>query len=256
MKELFNTLFFEPLYNILIGLIGIVPGGDVGVAVILLTIIVKLILFPLSKSAVKSQLEMRELQKPMEELKEKYKNDREKLGLETLELYKAHNINPFAGLFLILIQLPVIFALYWVILNSGLPAINTELLYSFITIPSTITMEFISLFHISEPHSVVLALLAAISQHFQARFSFPKQEPKPKTDKPSFQDDMMRGMSIQVIWVLPIFVFFISYNFAAVVALYWFVSNLFAIAQELYIRDTIKKPAEDKKRLSEIAATE
>jgi YidC/Oxa1 family membrane protein insertase len=251
MKELFNTLFFEPLYNTLIALIGVVPGGDVGIAVILLTIIVKLVLFPLSKSAVKSQLEMRELQKPMEDLKEKYKDDREKLGLETLELYKKHGINPFAGLFLVLIQLPVILALYWVILNSGLPTINTDILYSFIKIPGTITMEFISFFHISEPHSVVLALLAAISQHFQARFSFPKQPPKPKTDKPSFQDDMMRGMSIQVTWVLPIFVFFVSYSLAAVVSLYWFVSNLFAIGQELYIRDTIKKPAEEKNKLKE-----
>lgn len=255
MKELFNTLFFEPLYNLLIGLINLIPGGDVGLAVILLTIIVKLVLFPLSKSAVKSQLEMRELQKPMEELKEKYKDDREKLGMETLALYKEYNINPFAGIFVVLIQLPVILALYWVILNSGLPTINADLLYSFVKIPTTITMEFLNLFHISEPHSILLALLAAVSQHFQARFSFPKQEPKPKSDKPSFQEDMMRGMSIQVTWVLPIFVFFVSYSLAAVVSLYWFVSNLFAIGQELYIRETIKKPSEEKKKLEEAAIT-
>lgn len=244
MKELFNTLFFEPLYNALVALIHIVPHGDVGIAVILLTILVKLALFPLSKSAVKSQMAIRALQKPMDEIKEKYKDDREKLGLETLELYKKNNINPFASLLLLFIQLPVILALYWVILDGGLPVINTELLYGFIKVPATITMEFIGMFHISEPHSVLLALLAAISQHFQARFSFPKQEPKPKDAKPSFQDDMMRSMSVQVVWVLPIFVFFISYNFAAVVSLYWFVSNLFAIGQELYIRDTVKKPAE------------
>jgi len=247
MKELFNTIFFEPLYNALVGLIDIIPGGDVGLAVIALTIIVKLILFPLSKNAVRTQIKMRELQKPLEEIKEKYKDNREDMGRAMLDLYKENKLNPLSGFVIILVQIPVILALYWVILKGGLPVINESILYSFIPSPEQINMEFLNLFHISESKSIILALLAAVSQHFQARFSFPKQEPKPKGEKPSFQEDMMRGMGVQIKWVLPIFVFFISYSLASVVALYWFVSNLFMIGQEIYIRETIKKPAEQKK---------
>ncbi|MBP7119366.1 membrane protein insertase YidC [Candidatus Woesebacteria bacterium] len=247
MKELFNTLFFEPLYNVLVGLIDIIPGGDAGLAVIALTIIVKLILFPLSKTAVRTQIKMRELQKPLEDIKTKYKDNREEMGKAMLSLYKENKLNPFSGFLLILIQIPVILALYWVILNGGLPVINESILYSFIPKPETVNMAFLGIFQIAESKSIILALLAGISQHFQARFSFPKQEPKPKGEKSSFQDDMMRGMGIQIKWVLPIFVIVISYSLASAVALYWLVSNLFMIGQEIYIRKTIKKPAEDKK---------
>ncbi|MEY2641190.1 MAG: hypothetical protein RL150_583 [Candidatus Parcubacteria bacterium] len=245
MKELFNTIFFEPLYNALIGLIDIIPGGDVGFAVIVLTILVKLILFPLSKTSVRTQLKMRQLQKPLEEIKEKYKDNREAMGRAMLDLYKEHKLNPFSGFLLILIQIPVVLALYWVILKGGLPVINETILYSFIPKPETINMLFLGIFHIAEAKSVVLAVLAALTQHLQARFSFPKPEPRKEGVTPTFQDEMMRGMSVQVKWVLPVFVFFISFGLASVVALYWTVSNLFMIGQELYIRRTIKKPAEE-----------
>lgn len=245
MKELFNTIFFEPLYNALIGLIDIIPGGDVGFAVIALTIIVKLILFPLSKSSVRTQLKMRQLQKPLEEIKEKFKDNREAMGRAMLDLYKEHKLNPFSGFLLILIQIPVILALYWVVWKGGLPLVNESILYSFIPTPETVNMLFLGVFPIDEAKNVVLALLAALTQHFQARLSFPKPEPRKAGATPSFQDEMMRGMNVQVKWVLPIFVFFISFGLASVVALYWTVSNLFMIGQELYIRRTIKNPTPD-----------
>lgn len=245
MKELFNDLFFIPLYNALIFFVDIIPGGDVGFAVIILTLIVKFLLFPLSKSAVRTSIKSREIQGELEELKEKYKDKREELGRAMLELYKKHEINPFSGIALIFIQLPVILALYWVIYKGGLPAINTDILYSFIPAPQSVDMTFLGVFHIAESKSLVLALLAAVTQHIQARLSFPKQDKqeKPVSDKPNFQADLMKGMQIQIKWVLPIMVFGISYGLIAVVALYWTISNLFAIGQEIYIRETIRKPA-------------
>lgn len=247
MKELFNTTLFEPLYNALVFLIDIVPGADAGVAVVVLTIIVKLILFPLSKKAVHTQIKMRDLQGPLDELKEKFKNNKEEMGRAMLDLYKKHQINPFSGILLIFIQIPVILALYWVFLQGGLPEINQALLYSFVPSPDFVNMDFLGFLNIAESKGVILALLAAISQHFQARFSFPKQPKIKKGEKPSFKDDMMRGMGVQIKWVLPIVVFFISYGLISVIALYWTVSNLFAIGQELYIREKIKKPLEEEK---------
>lgn len=244
MKELFNDLLFVPLYNTLVFFIDIIPGGDVGFAVIALTLLVKFVLFPLSKSAVRTTIKSREIQGELESLKEKYKDNREELGRAMLELYRKHQINPFSGIALIFIQLPVILALYWVIYKGGLPVINLDLLYSFISAPENVDMTFLGVFHIAEAKSVTLALLAAITQHIQARLSFPKQTEEQKTEGPSFQADLMKGMQIQIKWVLPVFVFFTSYFLISVVALYWTVSNIFGIGQEIYIRETIKKPAE------------
>lgn len=261
MKELFNTLLSEPLYNALVFLIDIIPGGDVGFAVIILTIFVKLILFPLSKKAVRTQIKMRELQEPLDNIKEKYKNNKEEMGRAMLDIYKKNKINPFSGIVLILIQIPVILALYWVFLRGGLPVINLERLYSFVPAPEIVNMHFLGFLNIAESKGVVLALLAAVTQHFQARFSFPKQDKKKEeekykkdkniSNKPSFKDDLMKGMGVQVKWVLPIVVFFISYGLISVIALYWSVSNMFAIGQELYIREKIKKPAEKEKEKEE-----
>lgn len=246
MKELFNTLLFEPLYNALVLLIDIIPGADVGFAVIALTIIVKLILFPLSKKAVYAQIKMREIQKPLDDLKNKYKDNREEMGKAMLDFYRENKINPFSGILLIFIQIPVILALYWVFLKGGLPEINQSILYSFIPTPEKVDMEFLGFFNIAESKGVILALLAAISQHFQARFSFPKQPEIKKGEKPSFKEDLMRGMGIQIKWILPIVIFFISYGLVSAISLYWFISNIFAIGQELYIREKIRKPAEKK----------
>lgn len=250
MKELFNDLFFVPLYNALIFIVDIIPGGDVGLAVIGLTLIVKFVLFPLSKSAVRTSIKSREIQPELESLKEKYKDNREELGRAMLDLYKKHQINPFFGIALIFIQLPVILALYWVVYKGGLPAINTDILYSFISAPQNVDMTFLGIFHIAEAKSVTLALLAAVTQHIQARLSFPKvdTEAKPKTDVPDFKTDLMKGMQIQIKWVLPIMVFAFSYGLISVVALYWTISNLFGIGQEIYIRETIKKPAEKREK--------
>lgn len=243
MKELFNDVLFIPLYNLLVFLIDILPGGSVGFAVIILTLVVKFILFPLSKSAVRTSIKTKEIQGELEELKLKYKDNREELGRAMLELYKKHNINPLSGILLLFIQIPVILALYWVIYKGGLPSINMDILYSFVPAPENVNMDFLGIFHIAESKSVILALLASVTQHFQARLSFPKQtEPTTPSETPNFQADLMRGMQIQVKWILPIFIFFISYSLISVVALYWTISNLFAIGQEIYIRETIKKP--------------
>lgn len=244
IKELFNSILFNPLYNGLIYLIDVVPGADVGIAVILLTIIVKLIIFPLSKSAVRTQIKMKILQEPLKEIQVEYKDNKEEQARKMMALYKEHKINPFSSILLIFIQIPVILALYWVFFRGGLPEINQEILYSFISVPEVINMNFLGFVDISQTKVLSIALIAAITQFFQARYSFPKPPEKKPGEAPSFKDDMVRGMSIQMKYVLPIITFFISYTFIAVIGLYWIVSNLFAIGQEVYIRNHIKKPAE------------
>jgi YidC/Oxa1 family membrane protein insertase len=235
MIALFHTLFYNPLYNGLVFLISILPHKDVGIAVILFTVLVKLVLYPLTKSSIITQGKMRLLEPQMKEIREKYKNNREELARKTMEFYRENKIKPFSSMFLILIQFPIILGLYFVFLNGGLPNINTSILYSFVKPPEGVNMEFLGLINIALP-SIFLGLLAAISQYFQARLSIPIPPKKEGGGKNTFSEDLAHSMSIQTRYILPAIIFIASFKFSGAVALYWLTGNIFTIGQELYLR--------------------
>jgi len=242
IKDLFYTLFYEPIYNGLIFLISILPGSDVGIAIIVLTIIVKFIILPLSHKSVKSQAKIRHIEPEVKEIKEKYNKDKQEQARKVMELYKKHGVNPFSGCFLLLVQLPIILALYWVFFK-GLGDINSEILYSFVEIPTNINTKFLGIIDVMEK-SLLLALLAGVTQFYQMKLSLP---PKTNNDvnknngEMSFKDEFAKNMSTQMRYVLPVFVFFIAYTISAAVALYWFVNNLFTITHELIVRKKAKE---------------
>ena len=235
---IWNTIFYEPLYNLLVFLINVVPWGDVGIAVIVLTVIVKLILFPLSQKAVRSQIKLKELNPKLEQIKKDYANNKEEQARKTFELYKNEKVNPFSGCLVLLIQLPVIFALYYVFLR-GL-SFAPEHLYSFVSIPEIVSSK---LFGLIEMHgkSIVLALLAGATQFVQARLATPISSPSDDADKDSFQAQFAKSMQLQMKYVLPVFIAIVSYQISAAVALYWATSNLFTIFQEIYIRRKLER---------------
>lgn len=235
--EVFNTVFFNPIYNGLIFLLDVVPFIDVGIAVILVTVVVKLVLFPFSLKMVKTQLAVKALEPEITKLKETHKKDKQEQAKQTMALYKEKGVNPFSGFLLILIQIPVIFALYWVFLRGGLPEINVDILYSFTPIPENINMNFLGLIDVSTK-SVLFALLAGATQFFQIKYSLPQM--KERVGKASLKDDLARSFHIQMRYVMPIIVFSVAYAISAAVAIYWTTSNLFAIGQEIYVRKTIK----------------
>ncbi|MES3005653.1 MAG: YidC/Oxa1 family membrane protein insertase [Patescibacteria group bacterium] len=239
ISSLFHTVFYNPLYNGLIFLIDLIPGGNIGVAVIIFTIVVKLILMPLSKGAVVTQLKMKQLEPELTKLREKYKDNPQEQGKKMLEFYRANGLNPFAGILLMLIQLPIILALAFIFYRGGLPVVNTELLYSFVQVPATVGTHFLGLIDVSV-RNVFLGALAGITQFFQVQFSVPAYKAT-EGKEPNFKDDLARSMNVQMRYVLPALVFFISLGVSGAVALYWITSNLFTIAQELYFRKTIKK---------------
>lgn len=234
ISELFNAFIYNPLYNTLIFLLDVLPGIDVGVAVIMLTIIVKLILFPLSKKSVRTQVQLRKLAPELESIKKKHKDKPQIQAQATMELYRKHKINPFSGFLLILVQLPVIFALYFVFLRAGLPEINTDILYSFVGVPGTIKMSFIGILDITQ-RSVVLALITGITQYTQIKLATPIQDPKKKKDT-SLSSSFATSMQFQMRYVMPVIVAVIAYTLPAMIGLYWTASNLFMIGQEIFIR--------------------
>ncbi len=216
-------------------LIGKLPFFDVGVVIIIFTVIIKIILLPLSIKASKSQLEMKSAEKDMALIKAKYPNKTEQ-GVKVMEYYKEKGMNPFTGILVVFIQIPILIGLYGVFI--GLPTINTELLYSFVSIPSpeSINMIFLGLVDISQK-SLLLAVLVGITTYFQT--SLATGSPKDKSAVP--QGDLAKAMSFQMKYFLPPFITIIIYNISSAVALYLFVSNLFSIAQEYYIREKYHK---------------
>ncbi len=230
---LYTTLIFRPLYNGLISLMDILPWIDAGIAVILFTVIVRLILFPLSKRAIIAQVKMRELQPELDRIKIDHKEDRQKQGVMMMELYKQKGIHPFSSVLLLFIQLPIIYALYGVFIKSGLPVANTELLYHFVNFP-IINVHFLGLFDVTKP-SIILSIGAAIAQYLQLEFSLnamKKSGNKALAAKP----DMALAMTNQMKYVFPVVIFFISYKLSGVLSLYWITTNLFTLLQELVVR--------------------
>src|SRR3989344_2100417 len=234
----FSTVFYKPLYNTLVLILSAVPGANVGVAIILLTVAVRGTLLPLSHKSVTSQAKMRTRAPHLEKLKEKHKDNKQEQARKTMELYKEHGINPFSGCLLVLIQLPIIFALYFVFFK-GLPNLNAEHLYSFVHLPSTVSMMFLGI--VLSKKSLVLAFLAAITQYYQIKLSIPAMAPVEPGAKPSFKDDFARSFNVQMRYMLPVIVFGISYSISAAVALYWTTSNLFSVAHELYVKRKAEK---------------
>ena len=116
---IWHTVFFDPIYNALIFFVDTVRGGDVGIAIIATVVVVKTILLPLSIKAAKTQRIMRELEPKLKELKETYKDDRQKQAQEMMQLYKDYELNPFASIFLMFLQIPIILALYFAVYSGG-----------------------------------------------------------------------------------------------------------------------------------------
>lgn len=248
-SDIFHAVAYDPIYNLLVFLVDIVPGGDVGVAVILATIAVKIVLFPLSLSAVRTQMVLKVVQPKIKEVQERLKDKREEMAKELMALYKEHKINPFSSLLLFIIQIPIIIALYLVFLREAFPNINTDILYAFVQIPQAINLEFLGFITVTEK-SIVLALLAGITQFFQVRFAMP--DPGPRKENASMKDDMLRNLQVQMRFMLPVLITIFAYLISAVVALYFITSNLFAIGQELYMRQTVKKEKKEEGVVAEV----
>lgn len=230
ISSAFNTLVYTPLYNGLVFLVDIVPAHDVGLAVVLLTIAARILLYPLSKQAVATQAAMREVAPDIEALKEKYKDKKEEQARAIFALYRERNIRPFSSFFLVLLQLPILFGLYWVFWKGGLPAVDPSLLYAFVPAPEAVNMHFLGLFDMGE-RSLILAALAGITQLIYARLSMGPRKPAVSSGQ-SFSDDLARSMDLQMRYILPILIGGIAYTVSAAVPLYWVTSNTFMIAQE------------------------
>lgn len=234
--NIWNTVLYHPLINALAFLVSIVPGGDVGLAVVILTILVKIVLFPLSQKSIQSQAQMNLLSPELNKIKASGVSKEEQARL-TFDLYKKHKTNPFSGCLLLLVQIPIIFALYYVFYKG----INFDpnILYSFIHVPQNVNMLFLGILDISGK-SILLAILAGVSQYLQAHF-MPQPVVNTSAATLSFAESFSKSMSLQMKYIFPFVIAFIAYSISGAVALYWITSNLFAVAQQIYVNKQTSK---------------
>lgn len=224
----FNIFLYRPLFNFLILIYNYLPKHDFGIAIICLTIIIRFILYPLSIKAVQSQRILQRLQPELEEIKKKYKDDKEKQGMEILGLYKREKLNPFGGLFLIIVQFPILIALYRVF-SEGLKPEELSKLYSFVLNPVNINLMFLNVIDLSKP-SIVFAVLAGIIQFFQTKMLMPKFN-KDQSKK----NDINMIMQKQMLYIFPFITIIILFNLPSALSLYWIVGGLFSIIQQYFI---------------------
>lgn len=234
MTFLWKTIFYNPLYNLLAFFIVISPGRDVGIAVILLTLLVKIILFPLSKKAIVSQFKLKLLQPKIEKIKEETP-DKQLQAQKTFALYKEEGVNPFSSCAILLVQLPILFALYYVFL-SGLGSMTTGNLYSFVPKVEYLNTQFLGIIDMIKP-SIILSILAGLSQFFQLKYQ-PITQEKPQNEK-DMQAMLAYNMSTQMKYILPIIITVVSLKLPAALALYWVVSNTVTLIQERAIKRSL-----------------
>jgi len=230
--DFFNIIFYQPLLKALVLLYQYLPGHDFGIAVIVLTVLIKLILYPLGAKGIKSQKALQELQPKIKEIQARFKDDKTRQAKETMDLYKREKINPFSGFSLLIIQLPILFALFKVF-GSGIKAM------------SGVNTTFFGLINLAET-SVILVVLAGIAQFFQAKMMTPSTPSTRLGTSRSGQagqaPDFSGMMQKQMLYFFPVFTVFILWRMPSAIALYWLTTTLFTIFQQ-YI--TLKKKKND-----------
>lgn len=228
LVNIFNNFLYYPLFNFLVLIYNYIPGNDFGLAIILLTLIIRLALYPISIKALNSQRSLQKLQPKLEEIQKKYKNDKEKQTKETLELYRSEKINPFGGLLLAIVQLPILIALYTVFWR-GLEPKELLNLYSFIINPGSINAIFLGLVDLSKPN-LTFAVLAGIFQFWQTRMLIPK------TDKNQLKSNSINTiMQKQMVYFFPVITIIILFKLPSALGLYWTASSIFSIVQQYFI---------------------
>lgn len=236
MGHLFTVIFYQPIFNLLIGIYDAIPGHDMGIAIIILTIIIKTVFLPLSKKAIESQKELQDLQPKIEELKKKYAGQKEEMGRAMLALYQEHKVNPFSSCLPILVQLPFLIAVYQVFAN-GLANKSMDLLYPFVQRPEVINAISLGFLDLSKPNWV-LAVLSGLAQFWQTKMMISK---RPPVKGPGTADeDMAAIMNKQMLYMMPALTVFIGVSLPGGLTLYWFVTTVLTALQQIFIFNKVK----------------
>ncbi len=274
---MFDAIIVKPIFNALMLLYSIIPGGDFGVAIILFTIFIRILIYPLVRKQLHQTKLMRKMQPEIAKIKKEAKGNKQLEATMQMELYKRHGISPFQSIFILLIQLPIFIGLYQVIQIIVLhrnevakfayaPLEQLEPIKKIIENPENFNhtmLGFIDLTKTAFSNGTVnivllaLALISAITQYIMSKQTMPttgtpkrfreimKEAAEGKQSDPA---DMSAAMMRNMVKIMPIMMFFIMVNLPGALALYYTVSNLVATAQQHYL---LNKDTEEMEEIAE-----
>lgn len=231
MGNFFTTVFYQPILNLVIAIYNFLPGHDIGLTIIILTVLIKLLLFPLSKKSIESQKALQNLQPKLDEIKKKHADNKEAMSRAMMELYKQEKVNPLSSCLPLLLQLPFFWAIFKVF-RDELTGKALLLVYPFITNPGMINPTAFGFLDFSKSN-IILAVLAGVSQYFQAKM-MPMRPASIKTEG-STDENMMAVMNKQMLYFMPILTIFICLTLPSGLAFYWLISTLLTIAQQWFM---------------------
>lgn len=236
MAELFRTILYTPLFNGFVALYNLIP--DVGVVILIITILIKGALYPLTSKSIRAQKSLTDLQPKLDAMKREHKDNQQKLAQETMRIYKENKVNPLGSCLPLLIQLPVFLALYWV-LRDGLTTTDFHLLYPFVSNPVSINPMSLGVINLALP-STVLAFVAGAAQYWQAKMLSRTHPPK-KAGAGAKDEDMMSMMNKQMLYVMPVMTVVIGFQLPGGLSLYWFLSTFLTAIQQKILFGKNKK---------------
>ncbi len=234
LSFIYNNILYQPLFNLLVFFYNIIPGNDMGVAIILVTILIRLAMYPLSNSTLKSQKSMQSIQPKIDDIKVKYKNDKEKQAQEMMKLYKDEKVNPFSSCLPLLIQLPIFIAVYRVF-SEGLASTDLSALYPFVKNPGMLSAVSLGFINLAKP-SIPLAILAGAAQYWQTKMLLVQRPPKDARKQEGARDeDTMAIVNKQMSITMPIFTVFLGISLPGGLSLYWLVTTLVSVLQQYLV---------------------
>jgi YidC/Oxa1 family membrane protein insertase len=226
MSSLFNEILYKPLFNALIGLYNTVALEDLGLAIIFLTIFIRVVFFPLFHASLRHQRLTQELQPHIKEIQKKHKDNKEAQTKAVLELYAHYKANPLTPIILILVQLPVLFVLFK-IFNGGVTQESLSLLYSFVHEPKTIHYTLLGLIDLGEKSFYITALATGL-QYLQSKLSLPPL-------KPGQELNQAEKIGRNMVYIGPVITAVVLFNLPAAIGLYWLTTTIFSIFQQVIV---------------------
>lgn len=228
-----DALLYKPILNTLFFFIAKIPGHSLGLAIILLTVLIKIILLGPNQKALKSQRQLQRVQPQLDALKQKYKNEPQKLAQETMAIWKKYKVSPMGSCLPMLIQFPILIALFYVV-RDGLSVIDPNLFYAPLKSfnPQNVNSIFLGLIDLSKKNLIVLPIIVGGLQFLQIRLSFAKSS-KALVNKDA--NAVMPMMNNMMQFFLPIMIAVFTAGLPAAVGFYWGISTVFAIAQQLVV---------------------
>jgi YidC/Oxa1 family membrane protein insertase len=232
---MFTTYIVNPIYNAFVFLIGNMPGGDVGLAIIAMTVVIRIVLYPVFTASIRSQMGLQAMQEELEVEKKKLKDNKEALARVQLELMRKYKVNPLALFGSLILQMVAIGALYFAMFHEGFPDIAAERLYSFVSMPEVVNTQFLGFIDLLASKNIIMAVLSALTMYAAIRLTVARTSSgQVHTDKEkAAQQKMQNGL---MLYFMPGLLGVLGYFFPAGVGLYFVAGNIFSVGQEILIK--------------------